>query len=121
MDDQAPVRLTIGIAAFRAISAAVTEAEIGGAVPSVTISQLRPDLELMEGAVGVELTIGEGPDRRRQTWIVAGGGGGGAPPSPPRPPPSRRATPAQTAARTPTPTQTTTAERAGGVAGGPRC
>jgi hypothetical protein len=74
MDDQAPVRLTIGIAAFRAISAAVTEAEIGGAVPSVTISQLRPDLELMEGAVGVELTIGEGPDRRRQTWIVAGGG-----------------------------------------------
>src|SRR3954464_11793823 len=76
MDDQAPVRLTIGIAAFRAISAAVTEAEIGGAVPSVTISQLRPDLELMEGAVGVELTIGEGPDPRRQTWIAAGGGGG---------------------------------------------
>jgi hypothetical protein len=28
----------------------------------------------MEGAVGVELTIGEGPDRRRETWIVAGGG-----------------------------------------------
>ena len=74
MDDEAPVRLTIGIAAFRAISAAVTEAEIGGAVPSVTISQLRPDLELMEDAVGVELTVGEGPERRRQTWIVAGGG-----------------------------------------------
>jgi hypothetical protein len=74
MNDEAPVRLTIGIAAFRAIAAAVTEAEIGGAVPSVTISQLRPDLELMEGAVGVELTIGEGPDRRRETWIVAGGG-----------------------------------------------
>ena len=74
MDDQAPVRLTVGIAAFRAIAAAVTEAEIGGAVPSVTISQLRPDLELMEGAVGVELTIGDGPDRRRETWIVAGGG-----------------------------------------------
>jgi hypothetical protein len=74
MDDQAPVRLTIGIAAFRAIAAAVTEAEIGGTVPSVTISQLRPDLELMEGAVGVELTVGEGPDRRRETWIVAGGG-----------------------------------------------
>jgi len=52
----------------------VTEAEIGGAVPSVTIYQLRPDLELMEGAVGVELTIGEGPGRRRETWIVAGGG-----------------------------------------------
>jgi hypothetical protein len=28
----------------------------------------------MEGAVGVELTIGEGPERRRETWIVAGGG-----------------------------------------------
>src|SRR3954463_11401614 len=76
MNDEAPVRLTIGIGAFRAIAAAVTEAEIGGAVPSVTISQLRPDLELMEGAVGVELTIGEGPERRRQTWIVAGGGEG---------------------------------------------
>jgi hypothetical protein len=74
MDDEAPVRLTIGIAAFRAIAAAVTEAEIGGEVPSVTISQLRPDLELMQGAVGVELTIGEGADRRRETWIVAGGG-----------------------------------------------
>jgi hypothetical protein len=74
MDHDAPVRLTLGIAAFRAIAAAVTEAEIGGAVPSVTISQLRPDLELMEGAVGIELTIGEGPERRRETWIVAGGG-----------------------------------------------
>ena len=48
MGDHAPVRLTIGIAAFRAIAAAVTKAEIGGAVPSVTISQLRPDLERME-------------------------------------------------------------------------
>ena len=74
MDHDAPVRLTIGIAAFRAIAAAVTEAEIGGEVPSVTISQLRPDLELMEGAIGVELTIGDGPDRRRQMWIVAGAG-----------------------------------------------
>ena len=74
MHDEAPIRLTIGIAAFRAITAAVTEAEIGGEVPSVTISQLRPDLELMEGAVGVELTIGEGLDRRRKTWIVAGDG-----------------------------------------------
>ena len=76
MDDEAPVRLTIGIAALRAIAAAVTEAEIGGAVPSVTISQLRPDLGLMEGAVGVELTIGDGPQRRRETWIVAGEGQG---------------------------------------------
>jgi hypothetical protein len=28
----------------------------------------------MEGAVGVELTIGDGPQRRRETWIVAGEG-----------------------------------------------
>jgi hypothetical protein len=28
----------------------------------------------MEDAVGVELTIGDGPDRRRRTWIVAGDG-----------------------------------------------
>jgi hypothetical protein len=74
MNDQAPVKLTIGIAAFRAIAAAVTEAEIGGEVRAVTISQLTPDLQLMEGAVGVELVIGEGPDRRRRTWIVAGEG-----------------------------------------------
>ena len=72
--DDAPARLTLSIAAFRAIAAAVTEAEIGGEVPSVTISQFRPDLQLMEDAVGVELTIGDGPDRRRQTWIVAGEG-----------------------------------------------
>jgi hypothetical protein len=74
MDDQAPIRLTLGIAAFRAIAAAVTEAEIGGDVPTVTISQLAPDLQLMEDAVGVELIIGDGPDARRQTWIVAGDG-----------------------------------------------
>jgi hypothetical protein len=74
MDDEAPIRLTLGIAAFRAIAAAVTEAEIGGEVPTVTISQLTPDLQLMEDAVGVELIIGDGPDRRRQTWIVAGDG-----------------------------------------------
>ena len=73
MDDD-PATLTLSIAAFRAIAAAVTEAEIGGEVPTVTISQLRPDLQLMEDAVGVELTIGDGPDRRRRTWIVAGGG-----------------------------------------------
>ena len=74
MDDDAPIRLTLGIAAFRAIAAAVTEAEIGGDVPTVTISQLAPDLQLMEDAVGVELIIGDGPDARRQTWIVAGDG-----------------------------------------------
>jgi hypothetical protein len=74
MHDEAPTRLTLSIAAFRAIAAAVTEAEIGGEVPSVTISQFRPDLQLMEDAVGIELTIGDGPDRRRQTWIVAGDG-----------------------------------------------
>jgi hypothetical protein len=74
MDDQAPTRLTLSTAAFRAIASAVTEAGIGGEVPSVTISQFRPDLQLMEDAVGVELTIGDGPDRRRETWIVAGDG-----------------------------------------------
>jgi hypothetical protein len=40
----------------------------------VTISQLAPDLQLMEDAVGVELTIGDGPERRRETWLVAGDG-----------------------------------------------
>ena len=74
MDDHPPTRLTLSTAAFRAIASAVTEAEIGGEVASVTISQFRPDLQLMEDAVGVELTIGDGPDRRRETWIVAGDG-----------------------------------------------
>ena len=74
MNDEAPARLTLSIAAFRAIAAAVTEAEIGGEVPTVTISRLTPDLQLMEDAVGVELIIGDGPDARRQTWIVAGDG-----------------------------------------------
>jgi hypothetical protein len=74
MDHEAPTRLTLNIAAFRAIAAAVTEAEIGGEVPKVTISQLTPDLQLIEGAVGVELIIGDGPDARRPTWIVAGDG-----------------------------------------------
>ena len=73
MNDE-PATLTLSIAAFRAIAAAVTEAEIGGEVPTVTISQVRPDLQLMEDAVGVELTIGDGPGRRRLTWIVAGDG-----------------------------------------------
>jgi hypothetical protein len=74
MNDDVPTRLTLSSAAFRAIAAAVTEAEIGGDVPSITISRFRPDLQLMEDAVGVELTIGDGPDRRRETWIVAGDG-----------------------------------------------
>jgi hypothetical protein len=74
MDDDVPTRLTLSIAAFQAIAAAVTEAEIGGDVPSITISRFRPDLQLMEDAVGVELTVGDGPDRRRETWIVAGDG-----------------------------------------------
>jgi hypothetical protein len=74
MDDDVPTRLTLSSAAFRAIAAAVAEAEIGGDVPSITISRFRPDLQLMEDAVGVELTIGDGPDRRRETWIVAGDG-----------------------------------------------
>jgi hypothetical protein len=74
MDDHAPLRLTIGLAAFRAIASAVTQAEIGGEVSSVTLSQLTPDLQLMEGAIGVEVVSGEGAGRRRATWIVAGDG-----------------------------------------------
>jgi hypothetical protein len=74
MDDSEPLRLTIGTAAFRAIASAVTEAEIGGEVSSVTLSQLMPDLQLMEGAIGVEVISGEGASRRRLTWIVAGQG-----------------------------------------------
>jgi len=76
MDDEAPGRLELGIAAFRAIAAAVTEAEIGGDVASVAITQVRPDLQLMADAVAVELTIegGEGGNDRLETWIVAGDG-----------------------------------------------
>jgi hypothetical protein len=74
MDDHAAVRLTIGAAAFRAIASAVSQAEIGGEVSSVTLSQLTPDLQLMEGAIGVEVVSGEGAERRRGTWIVAGEG-----------------------------------------------
>jgi hypothetical protein len=76
MDDDAPTRLTLGIAAFRAIAAAVTEAEIGGDVPSVTISEVKPDLQLMQGAIAVELTVpdAKGGKHRSETWIVAGDG-----------------------------------------------
>jgi hypothetical protein len=75
MDDEAPIRLKLGIAAFRAIAAAVTEAEIGGEVPSVTISQVRPDVQLMADAVAVELTVLQGGrSKRLETWIVAGDG-----------------------------------------------
>ena len=74
MDDEAPIKLELSIAAFRAIAAAVTEAEIGGEVASVTITQVRPDLQLMADAVAVELTIagGKGGKDRLETWIVAG-------------------------------------------------
>lgn len=76
MDDDAPIKLELDTAAFRAIAAAVTEAEIGGDVASVTITQVRPDLQLMADAVGVELTIsgGAGGKDRVATWIVAGDG-----------------------------------------------
>jgi hypothetical protein len=76
MTDEAPTRLELDIAAFRAIAAAVTEAEIAGEVASVTITQLEPDLQLMADAVGVELTISgdEGGKDRVATWIVAGDG-----------------------------------------------
>ena len=70
MDDQAPIRLKLNIAAFRAIAAAVTDAEIGGEVPSVTISQVTPDVQLMAGAVAVELTVLQrGRSKRLETWI----------------------------------------------------
>jgi hypothetical protein len=77
MNDEAPTRLTLSIAAFRAIAAAVTEAEIGGEVPDVTITVVSPDLQLMQRAVGVELRVvqGAGEDDRLETWIVAGDGG----------------------------------------------
>ena len=76
MEDEAPTRLTLSIATFRAIAAAVTEAEIAGDVPSVTISEVKPDLQLMQDAVGVELTVwnGAGGSDRLETWIVAGDG-----------------------------------------------
>jgi hypothetical protein len=76
MDDHAPTGLKINIGAFRAIAAAVTEAEIGGEVAAVTITAVRPDLQLMADAVAVELTSsnGKGDSERWQTWIVAGDG-----------------------------------------------
>ena len=76
MTDEAPTRLKLNIAAFRAIAAAVTEAEIGGEVASVTISSVKPDLQLMADAVAVELTIADGErgKDRLETWIVAGDG-----------------------------------------------
>jgi hypothetical protein len=76
MHDQAPTRLELSIEAFRAIAAAVTEAEIGGEVPAVTITELRPDLQLMQDAIGVELTVvqGAGESDHMETWIVAGDG-----------------------------------------------
>ena len=76
MDDQAPTGLKLNIAAFRAIAAAVTEAEIGGEVAAVTITAVRPDLQLLADAVAVELTSsnGKGGGDRLQTWIVAGDG-----------------------------------------------
>ena len=76
MDDEAPTSLNLKIEAFRAIAAAVTEAEIGGGVGDVTISVIKPNLELMRDALAVEVTIGggQGGGGRRETWIVAGDG-----------------------------------------------
>jgi hypothetical protein len=76
MDDEAPASLNLKIAAFRAIAAAVTEAEIGGEVGDVTISEIKPNLELMRDALAVEVTVGggQGGGGRRETWIVAGDG-----------------------------------------------
>ena len=75
MDDHAPVTLKLGISAFYAIAAAVTEAEIGGEVSSVKISELKPDVQLMLHAVAVEVTVSSGSGRATpRTWIVAGDG-----------------------------------------------
>jgi hypothetical protein len=76
MHDQAATRLELSIEAFRAIAAAVTEAEIGGEVPAVTITEFGPDLQLMQDAIGVELTVvqGAGASDHLETWIVAGDG-----------------------------------------------
>ena len=67
MTDEAPTRLKLNIAAFRAIAAAVTEAEIGGEVASVTISSVKPDLQLMADAVAVELTSSDGKGGERSS------------------------------------------------------
>ena len=73
--DDAPASLTLDIAVFHAVTSAVTEAEIGGEVQSVTISEIRPDLQLMGSAVAVELTVWAGAgESRPRTWIVAGDG-----------------------------------------------
>jgi hypothetical protein len=76
MDDDAPVRLTLEIAAFRAIAGAVGEAEIRGDVQRVTLSEIKPNVELMRDALAVEVTHGDGQggSGHRETWIVAGDG-----------------------------------------------
>jgi hypothetical protein len=73
MSDQSPVSLRLAIPAFRAIAAAVSEAEIAGDLETVTISELRPNLQQMADALAVEIEHG-GEDGARETWIVAGDG-----------------------------------------------
>jgi hypothetical protein len=76
MNDHVPAVLTLKIEAFRAIAAAVTEAEIGGGVRSVRISEITPNIELMRDAVAVELAVSgeQAGSGRPETWIVAGDG-----------------------------------------------
>ena len=105
MDDQAPTGLKLNIAAFRAIAAAVTEAEIGGEVAAVTITAVKPDLQLMADAVAVELTSSNGEGRqaigsRRGSW------------------PATVASSPTSRTRPQSPTRT---ERAGGAAAARRC
>jgi hypothetical protein len=77
MPHEEPASLKLTIAAFRAIREAVTEAEIGGDLADVTISELRPDLQMLPGALAVEVrhavTKG-GQGGGLTTWIVAGDG-----------------------------------------------
>jgi hypothetical protein len=79
MDDakDVPRTLSIEIGAFRAIAEAVTEVSIAGEVQSVTISEMQPDLQLMRGALALEVIMSPDRDGRgwlRDTWIIAGDG-----------------------------------------------
>jgi hypothetical protein len=77
MDHEEPASLNLTIAAFRTSAEALAEAEIGGAVDSLRISELRPDLQTLRGALAVEvmLSVSEGGHGGGlKTWLVAGDG-----------------------------------------------
>jgi hypothetical protein len=77
MQHDEPASLKLTIAAFRAIREAVTEAEIGGELADVTISELRPELQMLAGALAVEVrhaATKRGQGGGLTTWIVGGDG-----------------------------------------------